>query len=120
MSKPTPDLPEEQVIEELLSWIARLEEDGCPPTGDCENYILREETLAVDCEMCRKEELKKLLHSLGYEKVDRAAIERAAMERARDWIKKYPLGYGGSSFYLIDIELFESELLGDKIKKEGD
>lgn len=49
------------------------------------------------------------------------AIERAAMERVLDWIKEHPLSSCGDAlFCLVDVKLFESELLGkgDKINKE--
>ena len=56
----------EKLPSEVVDFIRGYTEDGCPPSGDCENYKVDEESLSVDCEMCLHNELAKLLKRLGY------------------------------------------------------
>ena len=45
-------MAEQEAIEKIRQFIEYFSQNGCPPSGDCENYEVDDETNAVDCEMC--------------------------------------------------------------------
>jgi len=75
-----------EAIEKIVRFINDFIEGGCPPSGDCENYKVSEEDNTVDCEMCLKGEIEKLLTSLGYRLIPEHANKREAVAK---WLRAY-------------------------------